>query len=84
MSQKVAVSIGDQVYLEEGGEEVGSVRAVERERLIIYIENARDFAVAASAVTAVHDGKVVLDASKLESELRSAIASAHAREDPRF
>jgi hypothetical protein len=78
---RVAVSIGDQVYLQEAGEEVGSVRNVDADRLIIYIENATDFVVPAAHIAAVHAGKVILDASKIEPALRHAIAHAHDREE---
>jgi hypothetical protein len=78
---RVAVSIGDQVYLKEDGEEVGSVRVVDSDRLIIYIENATDFIVPAAHVAAVHAGKVILDEAQLEPALRSAIQRAHDRED---
>src|SRR3954470_13087702 len=57
------VSVGDHVFLEEGGEEVGAVRKVERDHLVVYIEAAGDFVVKGPEVKAVHYGKVVLDAA---------------------
>jgi hypothetical protein len=80
MQHAVAVQIGDQVYLSEGGEEAGSVRAVSPHELVIYIENAQDFVVPAQAVTAVHDGKVILDPKRLDPAMIEAIAHAHERE----
>ncbi|MDB4954421.1 MAG: hypothetical protein JWO36_1990 [Myxococcales bacterium] len=74
------VSVGDQLFLEEGGEEVGAVRAVERDHLVVYIENAGDFVLRGPAVKSVHDGKVVLDPSNLEPALLSAAREAHERE----
>lgn len=74
--------IGDQVYLEEGGEEVGAVRLVRPNNLRIYVENAGDFDVPNEAIRASHDGKVVLDATKLSESLRDAIAHAHDAESP--
>ena len=78
------IEIGFQVFVSDGGEEVGAVRLVApfgRPELEIYIENAGEFAVPLSAVTAVHDNKVVLDCKKLDSKLRRAIGHAHDDED---
>ncbi len=77
------VQVGDQVYLQEGGTMFGAVRAVRRHALQIYVENAGDFDVNAEAVTAVHDGKVVVALDKLGTGLRTAIAHAHMSEDGR-
>jgi hypothetical protein len=77
------ISVGDQVYLEDGGEEFGAVRDIGpggRPEIIVYVENAGDFAVPLSAIAAVHSGKVVLRAAQLAPELRAAIAKAHDRE----
>ena len=71
------VSIGDQVFIGQNLEEVGAVRQVAPDHLVIYIENAGDFRVDGGAVTTVHDGKVVLDPSKLDERLVDAIAHAH-------
>jgi hypothetical protein len=81
MANVDAIQIGDQVFGNEGGEEFGAVRQV-RPDLVVYVENGGDFTVPASAVKAVHDGKVVLDLSALEGELRDAIKHAHEREAP--
>ena len=72
--------IGFQVYLEEGGEEVGAVREVHREYMLIYIENAGDFRVGPAAIRSVHDGKVLLELARLDETLRAAIAHAHDEE----
>ncbi|HVP27943.1 MAG TPA: hypothetical protein VMW35_02120 [Myxococcota bacterium] len=79
-----SIEIGFQVFLTEGGEEVGAVHALSpaRGELVVYVENAGDFQVPIAAVRSVHDGKVVLDASRLDEALRRAIAHAHDREDP--
>jgi ribosomal protein L24 len=74
------VSVGDQVFVGEGGEEVGAVREVAKDHLVIYIENAGDFRVSGPAVRSAHDGKVVLDPEKLEPEIAEAIGKAHAGE----
>ena len=79
------VDIGFQVFLTDGGEEVGAVRAVTPNglpQLVVYIENAGDFVVPLAAVSSVHSSKVILDWSTLEPALRSAIGHAHEAEDP--
>jgi hypothetical protein len=79
-----AIAIGDQAYLEEGGEEFGAVRALDptQQAVIIYIENRGEFSVSLQAVRGVHDGKVVFDGARLPSAMRAAIRHAHDREDP--
>ena len=74
--------IGDQVFLQEGGEEVGAVRNIRGDTLRVYIENAGDFDVPMQAVRAVHDGKVILDFDQLSESLRDAIEHAHDAERP--
>lgn len=80
----VTVEVGYQVFTEEGGEEVGAVRAVRPHELQVYLENAGDFTIPGAAVVRVHDGKVIVDEARLGPELRRAIAHAHDREDPRL
>jgi hypothetical protein len=74
------VSVGDQVYLDEGGEDIGAVRKVARDHLVIYIEAAGDFVVPGPGVKAAHDGKVVLEPGGLDPQLLDAARSAHERE----
>jgi hypothetical protein len=79
------IEIGYQVFVSDGGEEVGAIRTVSpngRPELVIYVENAGDFVVPLSAVEAVHSQKVILNCSKLERRLRRAIGHAHDAEDP--
>lgn len=80
MTINVPVAIGDHVFLQEGGEEIGAVRQVEREHLVIYIEGAGDFTIRSSQVGAAHDSKVVLIASELEPALLAAAQHAHDKE----
>jgi len=74
------VQIGDQLFLEEGGEEIGAVRKVAPDHLVVYVEAAGDFTVPGPWVRAVHDGKVVLDPEKCDSTFLDAARSAHERE----
>ncbi len=77
---KFKVSVDDQVFLEEGGEEIGAVRAVNPDHLVVYVENAKDFVVLGAAVIAAHDGKVILDPAKVDVPLLHAARKAHVRE----
>jgi hypothetical protein len=71
---------GFAIFLHDGDVQIGAVRRVSP--LTIYIENARDFVVPASAVHDVHFDKVILDGRKLDSALHDAIGRAHSGEDP--
>lgn len=75
-----SAGIGYQVYLEEGGEEIGAVREIHREYILVYVENAGDFRIGPEGIRRVHDGKVILDKSKLDDALQEAIAHAHDEE----
>lgn len=74
------VQIGDQLFLEEGGEEIGAVREVASDHLVVYVEAAGDFTVPGPWVRAAHNGKVVLDPTKCDSTFLAAAQSAHERE----
>ena len=79
------VEIGYQVFVSDGGEEIGAVREVSpngRPELVVYIENAGDFLVPFSAVDAVHSQKVIVNCGKLDRRLRQAIGHAHDAEEP--
>lgn len=79
MSQhSFSVAVGDQVYVGEGTEEVGAIRKVASDHIVVYIENSGEFRIAAGPVVkAAHDGKLILDAALLEPDLAQAIAKAH-------
>ena len=76
------VEEGFDVFLHDGDKAVGAVRQVHPKSITIYVENAGDFVVPREAIRAVHDEKVVLDASRLDLKLMEAIRSEHNREDP--
>ena len=80
MSGRFQIDVGFQVYLSEGGEEIGAVRHVAPDHIIVYIEGARDFVVKGPGVQAAHDGKVVLDPAHVEPELLEAARHAHEAE----
>jgi hypothetical protein len=78
------IEVGFQVFVSEGGQEIGAVRQVapfDRPELEIYVENAGDFVVPLTAVVSVHASKVILDDKKLEAKLQHAIRHAHDAED---
>ena len=76
---------GFDVFVHDGDKAFGAVRQVNphgRMEIVVYVEDAGDFAVPLTAVQSVHDGKVVLNCGKLEHKLRRAIGHAHEHEDP--
>ncbi len=79
------VQVGFQVFVVDGGQEVGAVRQVApfgRPELEIYVENSGDFVVPLTAVASVHANKVILDYKKLEPKLQLAIGHSHDAEEP--
>ena len=79
------IEVDFQVFVSDGGAAIGTVRSVApcgRPELDIYVENAGDFVVPLSAVTGVHDHKVLVDRKRLDQGLRSAIGHAHDAETP--
>ncbi len=69
------------VFLHDGDVAIGAVRGMSGNDLIIYIENAGDFTLPRSVVKNVYEHKVILDASKLDAKVRTAIGRAHSAED---
>ena len=74
------VSVGDQVFIDQSQEEVGAVRHVAHDHLVVYIENSGDFTIQGPAVLSAHDGKVILDPARLDETLLAAIRGAHDNE----
>jgi hypothetical protein len=74
------VTVGDQVYVGSNLEEVGAVKEVAKDHLIIYIENSGEFRIDGPGVQSAHDGKLILDPAKLDPALAKAIAKAHTSE----
>ena len=73
----LSVKVGDQVFLHHNDEEIGAVREVARDHLIVYVENRGDVRIEGSVVKAAHDGKVILDPNKLDRDLLAAMRAAH-------
>jgi hypothetical protein len=79
--QALQVSVGDHVFLDHADEEVGAVRQVAKDHLVVYIENAGDFVVRGNHVKSAHDGKVILDPETADPQLLHAAQKAHENED---
>jgi hypothetical protein len=80
-----SIEEGFEVFLSDGDKAFGAVRQIlphGRPELVIYVENAGDFAVPLDAVEAVHSQKVILNYGKLHHRLRVAIEHARDAEDP--
>ena len=71
---------GFDAFVHDADKSFGAVREVGRGRIVVYVENAGDFAIPLSAVKEVHDEKVILDCGKLDIDLRRAIGHAHEAE----
>ena len=74
------IAEGYATFLAGGKVPFGAVRKVSpdgRNELIVYVENAGEFAVPSSAVESVYPGKVILHGDKLSADLRDAIRHAH-------
>ena len=77
MSERIEV--GFQTFVSDSPEEFGAVRAISRDghEITVYVENAGDFKIPASAVIKVASEKVTFDCKKLDRQLRAAIGHAH-------
>jgi hypothetical protein len=73
---------GFMAFVAEGSEGIGAVREVTAQGLVIYVENAGEFFVLASAIKSVHDQKVMLNSRMLDESFLKAIGHVHDREDP--
>lgn len=81
---ETTIEEGALVFVKDGQDGIGSVRRLlpSESALVIYIENGGDFTISASAVRAVHAGKVMLDVDKLPGPVREALANARKSEYP--
>jgi len=76
------VNVGDHVFLDGALEEIGAVRKIERDHLVVYIEAAGDFVVRGPEVKAARYGKLVLVPELVDPQLLAAARAAHERETP--
>jgi hypothetical protein len=77
-----SIQQGFMVFTSEGREGIGAVLSTTPEALQVYIENSGPFDVPRSAVSGVHDGKVMVNVDKLPAALLRALGHAHDAEDP--
>jgi hypothetical protein len=77
------IEVGFQTFVDDSPEEFGAIRAISRDgrELTVYVENAGEFRVPASAVVSVQSEKVTFACGKLDPKLRAAIGHAHDQED---
>ena len=80
MTHNIAVNVGDHVFFEDGGEEIGAVRKVEKDHLVVYVEGAGDFVIRGPEVKAVHYNKVILSPDLVDPRLLEAARTAHENE----
>jgi hypothetical protein len=72
------IEVGFQTFVNDSPEEFGAERAVSPDgrSLTVYVENAGDFTVPASAVVSVQSEKATFDCGKLEATFVRAIGRA--------
>jgi hypothetical protein len=77
---------GYMVFVADGEVGVGAVRQVraDQQELVVNIQNGGDFTLPASAIRAVHEGKVVLDVERLPQPVRRALEHPHDAERPLY
>lgn len=76
------VEAGDMVFIAEGEEGIGAVRAVNKDGFVLFVENGGEFDIPGGAIVRVHDRKVIISPARLSQRLLEAIGHAHDREDP--
>ena len=75
---------GFDVFLHDGEGNVGAVRKVLKDGIVVYVENAGDFEVPLSAVKDAEAEKVILDSARLPPKMLEAIRSREKAEDPKL
>ena len=77
------IEVGFQAFVSDAVEEFGAIREISPDGkvLTVYVENAGDFFIPASAVVSVQSEKVTFDCARLDKKLRDAIGHAHDAED---
>jgi len=78
------IETGFMVFLAEGKEGIAAVRETDKDHIVIYVENSGEFTIPRAAIRSVHDEKVVLDPTKVDTALLKAVGHAHDREDPKL
>lgn len=81
MTVSVQVQVGNKLFAKEDGSPFGAVMEVHENGLLVDIEGAGPTALPAFAVRAVHDGKVIVDVTKLPPDVQQSIMHAHDQEN---
>lgn len=76
------IEAGDMVFIAEGEEGIGAVRAVNKDHFLLFVENAGEFDIPGAAIIRVHDRKIIINPARLSRRLLEAIGHTHDREDP--
>lgn len=71
------ITVEWEVFPAEGTVGIGGVRRVNRESLLVHLENYGEAEISRDQIKSAHDGKVILDLTKLPHELLTAIGHAH-------
>ncbi|AKF06987.1 response regulator [Sandaracinus amylolyticus] len=71
--RRVRARVADRVFLRDGGDSLGLVQLVRDEGFVAHVERLGPTFVPADAVAARHEGKVLLDLSRLDDELRAGL-----------
>ena len=76
---KDEIQVGYQVFVKDGGDGVGAVRDLCRNRpeILVYVENSGEFMVPLAAIRAVHFQKVIVDPSRVPQDMQVALRRAH-------
>jgi hypothetical protein len=75
---------GFDVFLHDGDGNVGAVRQVRHDSIVVYVENSGDFEVPMSAVKDAEAEKVILDPAHLPPKMLEAIRARKNAEDPKL
>ncbi|PWJ13287.1 hypothetical protein [Jannaschia seohaensis] len=71
------IRVEDEVFTAEGDVGLGAVREILPDHLWVSIEGYGDIRIDPEQIVAAHDGKVVLDVTKLPEHLQTLIAHVH-------
>jgi hypothetical protein len=78
------LEVGDMVFIAEGQEGIGAVRALHKDKFVLFVENVGEFDIPGTAIIGVHDRKVIINPARLPRRLLEALGHAHDSEDPKL
>ncbi|OGA35225.1 MAG: hypothetical protein A3F75_12025 [Betaproteobacteria bacterium RIFCSPLOWO2_12_FULL_64_23] len=82
MARRGSAGIGSDVFLGDGSDAFGAVRDITAAGLLVNVEGAGDFRIAADAIEKVVAGRVVVRWDALDAPLQEAIRHTEDREEP--